>query len=176
MKCMPMWIQPGLVAACIVLGAATSLPATSASAQEKLDRTALPVPEPRVKAITTLDARNAKAPPRFEVKAPQGAPNVVIVGYYLEFVIDSTGRPSAGRFVQSCMGHRRPRPWFDPEWWEWLRELHRDGRRLTPEELRGTCKFNQHKPADDIAANVSGQRAAGRADIAEAIERHWPGR
>ena len=34
-----------------------------------------PVPE----AITTLDARDAKAPPRFEVKAPEGAPNVVIV-------------------------------------------------------------------------------------------------
>jgi arylsulfatase len=29
--------------------------------------------------ITTLDARDAKIPPRFEIKAPQGAPNVVIV-------------------------------------------------------------------------------------------------
>ena len=29
--------------------------------------------------ITELDARKAKAPPRFEVKAPNGAPNVVIV-------------------------------------------------------------------------------------------------
>ena len=29
--------------------------------------------------IKELDARNAKAPPRFEVKAPEGAPNVVIV-------------------------------------------------------------------------------------------------
>lgn len=64
-------------------------------------------------------------------------PNVVIVGYYLLFVIDSTGRPSTGHFVQICKGSsRRPRPWFDPEWWEWLRELLRDGRKLTPEELR----------------------------------------
>ncbi len=46
---------------------------------QNLDRTVLPIPEPAVKTITTLDARNAKAPPRFEVKAPQGAPNVVIV-------------------------------------------------------------------------------------------------
>ena len=64
-------------------------------------------------------------------------PNVVIVGYYLLFVIDSTGRPSTGRFVQICKGKsRRPRPWLDPEWWEWLRDLLRDGRRLTPEELQ----------------------------------------
>ncbi len=44
-----------------------------------LDRTVLPIPEPKVPTITELDARNAKAPPRFEVKAPRGAPNVVIV-------------------------------------------------------------------------------------------------
>lgn len=49
------------------------------SAAEKLDRTVLPIKEPAYPAITTLDVRNAKAPPRFEVKAPKGAPNVVIV-------------------------------------------------------------------------------------------------
>ena len=43
------------------------------------DRTVLPIAEPKVTPITELDARKAKAPPRFEVKAPQGAPNVVIV-------------------------------------------------------------------------------------------------
>lgn len=64
-------------------------------------------------------------------------PNVVIVGYYLLFVIDSSGHPSTGRFVQICLGRsRRPRPWFDAEWWEWLRELMRDGRILTAEEIR----------------------------------------
>ena len=36
----------------------------------KLDRTVLPIPEPKLAPITELDARNAKAPPRFEVKAP----------------------------------------------------------------------------------------------------------
>jgi len=50
-----------------------------AAAPNVLDRTALPIPEPKVVPITVLDARNAKAPPRFEVKPPKGAPNVVIV-------------------------------------------------------------------------------------------------
>ena len=46
---------------------------------DKLDRTVLPIPEPKRAPITELDVRKAKAPPRFEVKAPKGAPNVVIV-------------------------------------------------------------------------------------------------
>ncbi len=39
----------------------------------------LPIPEPATKPITEIDARKAKAPPRFEVKPPKGAPNIVIV-------------------------------------------------------------------------------------------------
>lgn len=46
---------------------------------QKLDRTHLPIPEPKLAPITELDVRNAKAPPRFQVKAPAGAPNVLIV-------------------------------------------------------------------------------------------------
>ena len=60
----------------LALGAIFTL---SAGAQDTLDRTALPIPEPKPPVITTLDARDAKAPPRFEVKAPAGAPNVVVV-------------------------------------------------------------------------------------------------
>jgi arylsulfatase len=52
---------------------------SAVSAQQSLDRTVLPIPEPDYPPITELDARNAKAPPRFEVKAPEGAPNVLIV-------------------------------------------------------------------------------------------------
>jgi arylsulfatase len=48
-------------------------------AAQQINRTVLPVPEPQPPTITELDARNVKAPPRFEVKAPKGAPNVVIV-------------------------------------------------------------------------------------------------
>jgi arylsulfatase A-like enzyme len=43
------------------------------------DRTVLPIAEPDYPHSTVLDARDAKAPPRFEVKAPDGAPNVLIV-------------------------------------------------------------------------------------------------
>ena len=43
------------------------------------DRTVLPIKEPSYPDDTTLDARNAKAPARFEVKAPAKAPNIVIV-------------------------------------------------------------------------------------------------
>jgi arylsulfatase len=43
------------------------------------DRTVLPIPEPQYPRSTVLDARNATPPPRFEVKAPAGAPNVLIV-------------------------------------------------------------------------------------------------
>src|SRR6185369_14824360 len=46
---------------------------------DKLDRTVLPIPEPQPPTITELDARNVKPPPRFDVKAPAHAPNVVIV-------------------------------------------------------------------------------------------------
>jgi arylsulfatase len=44
-----------------------------------LDRSVLPIPEPKHAPITELDVRKVKAPPRFEVKAPNGAPNVVLV-------------------------------------------------------------------------------------------------
>jgi arylsulfatase A-like enzyme len=52
---------------------------TSAFAQKQLDRTNLPIQEPKPPTYSELDARNAKAPPRFEVTAPKDAPNVVIV-------------------------------------------------------------------------------------------------
>ncbi len=44
-----------------------------------LDRTILPIQEPARPLYKEIDARNVKVPPRFEVKAPDGAPNVVIV-------------------------------------------------------------------------------------------------
>jgi arylsulfatase A-like enzyme len=66
-----------------------------ADAQE-LDRTVLPIPEPATPTITELDARNAKAPPRFEVKAPQGAPNVVLV------LLDDIGFGQSSAFGGPC--------------------------------------------------------------------------
>jgi arylsulfatase A-like enzyme len=52
--------------------------AATAGAQP-LDRTSLPIREPEAARSSVLDVRDAKAPPRFQVKAPEGAPNVVII-------------------------------------------------------------------------------------------------
>ena len=55
------------------------LPGSLAAQEAQADRTELPVKAPWYPPITTLDARDAKAPPVFELKAPEGAPNVVII-------------------------------------------------------------------------------------------------
>jgi arylsulfatase len=52
---------------------------SSASVASELDRTVLPIREKYYPASTVLDARNATAPARFEVTAPKGAPNVLII-------------------------------------------------------------------------------------------------
>jgi len=44
-----------------------------------MDRTVLPIKEPLRQTFKELDVRNAKAPARFDVKAPKGAPNVVLI-------------------------------------------------------------------------------------------------
>jgi len=53
--------------------------AAAAGAQTAQDRTTLPIKEPKRPVHTELDARNVKASPHFDVKAPAGAPNVVII-------------------------------------------------------------------------------------------------
>ncbi len=62
----------------------------------ELDRTVLPIKEPAPPTITELDARNVSAPPRFEVKAPEKAPNVVIV------LIDDIGFGASTSFGGPC--------------------------------------------------------------------------
>lgn len=51
----------------------------AASAREVIDRTILPIQVPQPHFYTQLDVRNATPPPVFEVKAPAGAPNVLII-------------------------------------------------------------------------------------------------
>jgi len=63
----------------MLLGGLGSAFAATAGTQAKLDRTVLPIPEPKYPNSTVLDVRDATAPERFEVKAPAGAPNVIIV-------------------------------------------------------------------------------------------------
>ncbi|HRI79438.1 MAG TPA: arylsulfatase [Cyclobacteriaceae bacterium] len=45
----------------------------------EFDRTSLPIKEPSRQTYTELDVRKATPPPRFEVKAPKGAPNVIVI-------------------------------------------------------------------------------------------------
>ena len=71
---------------------ASAVVAPALAQQAPLDRRSLPIPEPRPAAITTMDARNATPPPRFEVKAPAKAPNVVII------LIDDMGFGQPGTF------------------------------------------------------------------------------
>jgi arylsulfatase A-like enzyme len=59
---------------------------------QNLDRTSLPIKEPSRQNYKELDARDAKAPARWEVKAPKGAPNVVII------LIDDMGFGASSRF------------------------------------------------------------------------------
>ncbi|MFN5169887.1 MAG: arylsulfatase [Cyclobacteriaceae bacterium] len=54
-------------------------PAVTPSVSGEPDRSVLPLTEPIYPAITELDARKATPPKRFEVKAPNKAPNVVVV-------------------------------------------------------------------------------------------------
>src|SRR5271166_1739172 len=65
----------GLALGAVLIGA----PVASFAQSDALDRSVLPIPEPPAPVYTELDARNAKPPPRFEVKAPANAPNVLIV-------------------------------------------------------------------------------------------------
>jgi len=57
-----------------------------------MDRRVLPIQEPEPPTIHETDARKAKAPARVEVKAPAGAPNVVVV------LIDDIGFGQASAF------------------------------------------------------------------------------
>jgi arylsulfatase A-like enzyme len=63
----------------MLMGSLGAACAASAAPQGAVDRTVLPIHEPQVPHSTVLDVRNATPPPRFEVTAPAGAPNVIIV-------------------------------------------------------------------------------------------------
>jgi arylsulfatase len=53
--------------------------AASGQAPLRADRSVLPIAEPARPVVREIDARQVKMPPRFQVTAPKGAPNVVIV-------------------------------------------------------------------------------------------------
>ncbi len=62
----------------LILGTLFIVP-TTVMAQQKLDRTVLPISPPAETLFVEQDVRNTTPPPLFEVTAPQGAPNVLLV-------------------------------------------------------------------------------------------------
>ena len=72
-------MRRGTAHATFSLALSAACAATAAAQITPSDRTVLPIPEPQYPHSTVLDVRNATPPPRFEVKAPAGAPNVLIV-------------------------------------------------------------------------------------------------
>ena len=79
----------------LMLAPLTAAPAAAQAAIVVLptDRTVLPLPEPQYPHSTVFNVRNATPPPRFEVKAPANAPNVLIV------LIDDMGFGNRARSV-----------------------------------------------------------------------------
>ncbi len=77
---------------CCMATLTNAIPKPPSTAPVSLNRSKLPIKEPTYPAITILDARKAKAPPRFQVKAPEGAPNVMVV------LIDDQGFGVASAF------------------------------------------------------------------------------
>ena len=52
---------------------------TTTTQKVELDRTSLPIKTPARQTTKELDVRNVTQPVRVEVKAPEGAPNVILV-------------------------------------------------------------------------------------------------
>ena len=77
---------------CCMATLTNAIPKPPSTAPVSLNRSKLPIKEPTYPAITILDARKAKAPPRFQVKAPEGAPNVMVI------LIDDQGFGVASAF------------------------------------------------------------------------------
>jgi len=81
-----------MAVACLTLACTQQFQPPKEKSTGEIDRTVLPIPEPTYPDSTVLDARNATPPPRFEVKAPAKAPNVLIV------LIDDMGFGQASAF------------------------------------------------------------------------------
>ncbi|MDQ1336931.1 MAG: hypothetical protein QG552_3881 [Thermodesulfobacteriota bacterium] len=73
------WERLMVCTALTLLVAGVLGPAGTQEAADKIDRTVLPIQAPKRPVYKELDVRNVKTPPHFEVNAPRGAPNVVII-------------------------------------------------------------------------------------------------
>ncbi|MFN9343436.1 MAG: arylsulfatase [Planctomycetota bacterium] len=79
---------------CFWLLAAQALPAKACQSEQ--DRTVLPIREPAETFYKELDARDTKPPARWQVQAPAGAPNVIVV------LIDDIGFGHSSAFGGPC--------------------------------------------------------------------------
>lgn len=75
LRLLPLLVLAGLIHACSPKQEDKPKPTDTGS----MDRSVLPIKEPTHPTISELDARKANAPTRFQVNAPDRAPNVVIV-------------------------------------------------------------------------------------------------
>lgn len=87
-----LWVIMIMTLSLSLFAASEPQKAAPAESPYKLDRTVLPIQEPTYPVITELDARNATPPPSFQIKAPEKAPNVVIV------LIDDMGFGASSAF------------------------------------------------------------------------------
>jgi arylsulfatase len=67
-------------------------PAAETGTKEGIDRTVLPIKQPPVPTFSQLEVKDVTPPPRFEVKAPEGAPNVILV------LVDDLGFAGTSQF------------------------------------------------------------------------------
>ena len=63
----------------VLIQSCTSMEEGDKKTGDEFDRTVLPIKEPKRPTYKELDARNVQPPARFEVKAPEGAPNVLVI-------------------------------------------------------------------------------------------------
>ena len=80
------------LASFIVTNAQVDEKVTNSAYSQDFDRTVLPIKEPIPPTYTELSVKDATPPPRFQVKAPKDAPNVVIV------LIDDLGFAGTSKF------------------------------------------------------------------------------
>jgi arylsulfatase A-like enzyme len=67
-------------------------PAADISAKGGIDRTVLPIQQPKIPTYSQLEIKDVTPPSRFEVKAPEGAPNVILV------LVDDLGFAGTSQF------------------------------------------------------------------------------
>ena len=63
----------------LIVSAVASISQPVRAQDTPVDRTVLPLTRPTYPPITEIDARKATPPPRFEMKPPDGAPNVLVI-------------------------------------------------------------------------------------------------